>query len=129
MAFCGRWTRRQAVGVRGRDGHPHLAGSFVWLLASRAEGLFQSAKNQGYEYYAAFEHELGGDGHFYGYRRPTNKEVFEAYMEHFLAPTLKEGQIVVMANLSAHKGRMVRKLIEDRGCQLLCREGVYSRKT
>jgi transposase len=41
----------------------------------------------------------------------TNKEVFEAYMEHFLAPTLKEGQTVVMDNLSAHKGESVRKVI------------------
>jgi hypothetical protein len=49
----------------------------------------------------------------------TTKEVFEAYIEHFLAPTLKQGQIVVMDNLSAHKGQRVKKLIEDRGCQLL----------
>jgi transposase len=50
----------------------------------------------------------------------TTKEVFEAYIEHFLAPTLREGQVVVvMDNLSAHKGERVRKLIEDRGYQLL----------
>ena len=49
----------------------------------------------------------------------TTKEVFEAYVEHFLAPTLRVGQVVVMDNLSAHKGERVRKLIEDRGCQLL----------
>jgi hypothetical protein len=46
----------------------------------------------------------------------TTKEVFEAYKEHFLAPTLRVGQVVVMDNLSAHKGQRVRKLIEDRGC-------------
>ena len=49
----------------------------------------------------------------------TTKEVFEAYLENFLAPTLREGQVVVMDNLSAHKGERVRKLIEDRGCELL----------
>ena len=43
----------------------------------------------------------------------TTKEVFEAYIEHFLAPTLREGQVVVMDNLSAHKGGAVRKLIEN----------------
>jgi transposase len=47
------------------------------------------------------------------------KEVFEAYIEHFLAPTLRRGQVVVMDNLSSHKGERVRKLIEDRRCQLL----------
>jgi transposase len=49
----------------------------------------------------------------------TTKEVFEAYIEHFLAPTLRAGKVVVMDNLSAHKGQRVRKLIEDRGCELL----------
>ena len=49
----------------------------------------------------------------------TTKEVFEAYVGHFLAPALKSGQVVVMDNLSAHKGERVRKLIEDRGCELL----------
>ncbi len=49
----------------------------------------------------------------------TTKKVFEAYVEHFVAPTLREGQVVVMDNLSAHKGQRVRKLIEERGCELL----------
>ena len=44
----------------------------------------------------------------------TTKEVFEAYIEHFLASTLRAGQVVVMDNLSAHKGERVRKLIEER---------------
>ena len=51
--------------------------------------------------------------------RTTTKEVFEAYAEYFLAPALKSGQVVIMDNFSAHKGERVRKLIEDRGCQLL----------
>jgi len=48
----------------------------------------------------------------------TKAFVFEAYVEHFLAPTLKEGQIVVMDNLGAHKTERVRELIEERGCEL-----------
>jgi hypothetical protein len=40
------------------------------------------------------------------------------YIEHFLAPTLRVGQVVV-DNLSAHKGQRIRKLIEQRGCELL----------
>jgi len=36
-----------------------------------------------------------------------------------LAPTLREGQVVVMDNLSAHKGERVRELIEHRGCEPL----------
>ena len=50
----------------------------------------------------------------------TTTEVFEAYVEKVLAPTLWPGQIVVMDNLSAHKGGRVRQLIEERGCELFC---------
>jgi hypothetical protein len=40
-------------------------------------------------------------------------------VERVLAPELKPGQIVVMDNLSSHKGSRVRELIEERGCTLL----------
>jgi transposase len=45
--------------------------------------------------------------------------VFEAYVEQVLAPTLRRGQVVVLDNLSAHKGERVRELIEGKGCELL----------
>ena len=44
---------------------------------------------------------------------------FEVYLEHILAPSLRPGHIVVMDNLSVHKGARVRRLIEEKGCQLL----------
>jgi transposase len=47
------------------------------------------------------------------------RAAFEAYVEQLLSAALKPGQVVVMDNLSAHKGERVRKVIEDRGCQLL----------
>jgi transposase len=49
----------------------------------------------------------------------TTAEVFEAYVERFLAPSLKSGQVVVMDNLNAHKGERVRELVEARGCEVL----------
>jgi transposase len=49
----------------------------------------------------------------------TTRRVFETYVERVLAPTLKEGQVVVMDNLAAHKGERVRELLEARGCELL----------
>jgi transposase len=49
----------------------------------------------------------------------TTREVFEAYVERVLAPSLRPGQIVVMDNLTAHKGDRVSELIEERGCDLL----------
>jgi transposase len=49
----------------------------------------------------------------------TNGAVFETYLEEVLLPTLKRGQVVVMDNLSAHKGERVRELIEGEGCELI----------
>jgi transposase len=49
----------------------------------------------------------------------TTRAVFEAYVEKVLAPSLRCGQVVVMDNLTAHKGERVRELIEDRGCELV----------
>ena len=45
----------------------------------------------------------------------TTVMIFESYVEWVLAPTLKSGQIIVVDNLSAHKGERVRELIEERG--------------
>jgi transposase len=49
----------------------------------------------------------------------ANAVAFERYIEEILAPSLISGQIVIMDNLAAHKGRKVQQLIEQRGCQLL----------
>ena len=46
-------------------------------------------------------------------------EAFLVYIEQFLCPTLKPGQVVVMDNLQVHKMRRVRELIEGRGCELV----------
>ncbi|MDQ3911424.1 MAG: transposase [Actinomycetota bacterium] len=48
-----------------------------------------------------------------------DREFFEAYVQRLQAPTLRRGQVMVMDNLTAHKGERVRELIEERGCKLL----------
>jgi transposase len=49
----------------------------------------------------------------------TDAQAFEAYVEHFLVPTLAEGQVVVLDGLGAHRTDTVRELIEERGADLL----------
>jgi transposase len=49
----------------------------------------------------------------------ATKEVFEAYVERVLAPSLSPGQVVVLDNLGAHKGERTRELVGARGCDLL----------
>ena len=50
---------------------------------------------------------------------PTDGDVFLAFVEQVLAPRLEPGHVVILDNLSAHKVRGVRQLIEDRGAQVL----------
>jgi transposase-like protein len=45
--------------------------------------------------------------------------VFKIYVEEVLAPKLRPGQAMVMDNLSTHKGERIRKLVEERGYELL----------
>ncbi len=49
----------------------------------------------------------------------TDAEAFEVYVEHFLAPSLREGQVVVLDGLGAHRTEKVRGLIEARGADLV----------
>ena len=50
---------------------------------------------------------------------PINRAAFEAYVEAVLVRELRPGDIVVMDNLSSHKGTRARALIEAAGAQLL----------
>lgn len=43
---------------------------------------------------------------------------FEAYVAQVLAPTLRRGDLVILDNLSAHKGERIRQSIEARGARV-----------
>jgi transposase len=94
------WPLR-AWSPRGERAHclvPRNRGKNITLLASMSvEGMGSSLAVEG----------------------TTDREVFEAYVEEVLAPSLRREQIVVMDNLCAHKGERVRELVESMGCELL----------
>jgi len=50
---------------------------------------------------------------------PINGERFRAYVEQFLVPTLKPGDVVILDNLGSHKGKAVRAAIRAAGAHLL----------
>jgi transposase len=50
---------------------------------------------------------------------PIDRAAFETYVAKVLVPELAKGDIVVMDNLSSHKGPRVRELIEAAGASLL----------
>jgi transposase len=47
-----------------------------------------------------------------------NGDTFLAYVEQFLVPSLRPGDVVVMDNLGSHKVAGVREAIEEAGCDL-----------
>ena len=61
----------------------------------------------------------GGMGEALSIKGATDAELFETYVEEFLAPTLEVGQVVVLDGLGAHRTARVRKLIEGRGAELV----------
>ncbi len=61
----------------------------------------------------------GGMGEAVSIEGATDAEVFETYVERFLAPTLKAGQVVVLDGLGAHRTERVRELVQGRGAELL----------
>lgn len=50
---------------------------------------------------------------------PINRTAFETYIGKVLVPELTPGDIVIMDNLSSHKGPRVREMIEAAGASLL----------
>jgi transposase len=50
---------------------------------------------------------------------PVNGRSFLTYVEQFLVPTLRPGDVVIMDNLGSHKGQAVRQAIRSAGARLL----------
>lgn len=50
---------------------------------------------------------------------PINGRSFQAYIEQFLVPTLRPGDIVIIDNLGSHKGKAVRRAIRAVRAKLL----------
>jgi transposase len=48
----------------------------------------------------------------------TDTEVFRVYVSRFLCPTLRPGDVVIMDNLSPHKGEPILSLIAQAGAQV-----------
>jgi transposase len=50
---------------------------------------------------------------------PINRAAFEASVEKVLVPARRPGDVVILDNLSSHKGSRVREMIEAAGARLL----------
>jgi transposase len=97
----------------------HTSLAPLYGYAPRGQRLYLSVpRNRGKNTTLLSSMSLEGIGPSLSVEGATTSRVFETYVEKVLAPSLKEGQVVVMDNLSAHKPKRIRELIEQRGCEL-----------
>jgi len=89
------------------------------VVSQGRAGLRQRPAQLGQERDPAGEHHGARRRTLPGDRGGDEERGFEAYLEHVLAPTLSAGQIVVLDNLSSHKGGRVKEIVEQRGCELM----------
>jgi transposase len=113
-----RVDRERLVFVDELGTHTSLAPLYAYApLGERV--FFEIPRNRGKNTTLLSSLHAEGMGPSMAVEGATTREVFEAYVEHFLTPTLKPGQVVVMDNLGAHRPRRVRELIEAAGCELI----------
>ena len=118
VLVCGRVDGRRFVFVDECSTNTSLSPIYGWSRRGQRV-CFEAPRNWGANVTLLSSMTIEGMGPSLAVEGATTKVVFEAYVERVLAPTLKPGQIVVMDNLSSHKGSRIRELIEARGCELL----------
>jgi hypothetical protein len=92
-------------GFRRRDGHQHIAFSDIRVVQEGGEGLRLGAPKSRQEHHRVLASmSMEGMGPSLTVEGATTARVFETYVERVLVPTLRKGQVVVMDDLSAHKG-------------------------
>jgi transposase len=98
----------------------HTSSAPIYGYAPRGERLYLSVpRNRGKNTTLLSSMTPEGMGPSLTVEGATTARVFETYVEKVLLPSLKEGQIVVMDNLSAHRPKRIGELIEHKGCELL----------
>jgi transposase len=98
----------------------NIALTGLYARAPRGERAYgQAPRNWGKNVTLVCSLSTEGVGAAMSVEGATDGVAFEAYVEHFLAPTLKAGQVVVMDNLQVHKSARVRELVEGVGAEVL----------
>jgi len=118
LLFVGKVDAGRLVFVDEMGTNFSLSPLYAW--SRRGKRAFGSApRNWGKNVTLLASITRRGVGPCLAVEGPTTREVFEAYLERALAPTLRPGQTVVMDNLSAHKGGRVKEIVEGRGCEVM----------
>jgi transposase len=97
LTYCRRYARAEG-GQRAHQATPLHGGPNVTLVAALPPDGLQAAMT------------VSG---------AVNGDVFAAYLDQVLGPTLRPGDVVVFDNLPAHKVAGLAELVEARGARLL----------
>ncbi len=115
--MANRLDARRFVFVDEMGANTSLSPIYAWSRRGQRAYL-RAPRNWGANLTLLSSMTRDGMGPSLAVEGPTTREVFEAYVDRVLAPNLRPGQIVVMDNLSSHKGSRIRELIEEQGCEL-----------
>ncbi len=116
---AGEIDARRLVFVDEMGTNTSLSPLYGW--AKKGERAYCSVpRNRGKNTTLVSSVSVEGMGPSLAVEGATTASVFETYVEQILAPTLGPGQVVVMDNLTAHKGERVKELIEQRGVVSSC---------
>ncbi len=118
LLFAGRVDAERLVFVDEMGANASLSPLYAWSRKGE-RALGSAPRNWGKNVTLLASITPGGVGPCLAVEGATTREVFEAYLERALAPTLRPGRVVVMDNLSAHKGGRVREIVEGAGCELV----------
>ncbi len=120
------WRVMVAEGIEARnfvfvdECGTHTSLAPVYGYSPRGERVYlEVPRNRGPNTTLLASMSIEGMGECLAVEGATTRAIFETYIERVLARSLRVGQVVVMDNLSAHKGERVRELIEGKGCKLL----------
>ncbi len=118
VLVAGKLDARELVFVDEMGTQTSLAPLYGY--SPRGERVYlEVPRNRGKNTTLIASMSTGGMGECLAVEGAITKVLFEAYVERVFTPSLRIGHVVVMDNLSAHKGEKVRKLIEARGCKLI----------
>src|SRR5215204_1706877 len=121
VAVAGFPLRRKKAGVLKDESGFHTSMTRLRARAprgKRAYGKVPRNRGKNTTLIAAITLQ-GGMGESMSVEGATDALAFETYVEHVLAPSHSEGQVVVLDKLGAHRTDRVRELIEGRSADVV----------
>jgi transposase len=98
----------------------NLAMTRLYGRAPRGERVRESVpRNYGAQTSLISSLSLGGVEATMSIEGAVDTEVFDAYVERVLGPTIRQGEVIVLDNLGAHRASRIEQVAEQRGATVI----------